>query len=341
MNARDFAVVAAINKYKTPTEFRDLGGPEHDAADFIDWLKSPAGADVPAANIDPFTRLATNGVGPTRSDIEAAFSDLFNCARPQDQPIGRRLYVFLAGHGFTTSKTLSLLHAYESRKLTPFYVSGFGWLECFYNTALFDELVLFMDCCRDFEPTASAPIRPCLGQVDTAAQNVKQLVLLATGLGLQAYEREIDGKPRGLFSHAVTTALRSDAVDGDGRITAANVVQSVRRSLAPRAAAGLNQIPDPICSPDFVLFDNLAPRRAEVRLRFPGAGYTVQLYRGNDTHRQVSIALDRMDGNDLVFQLPCSKTYFADPRDPAGVRKQTCSFEVETDRKVVDVDVSQ
>ena len=107
MNDRDFAVVVGINEYKDKRAFKDLTGPMNDSKALIAWLKAPDGGGVPPSNIDPYVLLSNPGrTAPTASDIVGRLTGLFTRKHPEDQPIGRRLYVFLAGHGFTTSVTL-------------------------------------------------------------------------------------------------------------------------------------------------------------------------------------------------------------------------------------------
>jgi hypothetical protein len=314
MNDRDFAVVVGINTYRDPTGFKDLEGPTNDAAELIDWLKSPAGGGVPAANIDPYVRLSTEQrTAPTASDINSLLADLFDRSHPEDQPIGRRLYVFLAGHGFTNTVTLSLLHTVDTRRVAPAFVSGTQWLDCFHQRALFDELVLCMDCCRDYEPNFDPPGRPCINGLDPAATEVKRLYLLATVIGKGAYEKEFEfeGKARvhGLFSRALLDALRDDAIDGDGRMTAANVANAVREKLQPAAVAGQNIFPDPVCSDGFVLFENLTPRMTRVDVTRIDPSTTLELFAGNDEEQAHPIPPGREEDNRFFFELPRGKTY--------------------------------
>jgi len=319
MNAKDFAVVVGINSYQDKTAFKDLEGPANDAAELIAWLKDPNGGGIPDENIDPYVRLSGPGRDrPTSGDIVGLLRDLFTRDRAEDQPIGRRLYVFLAGHGFTNSVALSLLHAVETRRAAPAFVSGTQWLDCFQERALFDELVLCMDCCRDYEPTFDPPGRPCTNQLDSAGNAVKRLYLLATGIGKGAYEADFNGTVHGYFSRALIDALRDDAIDGDGRMTAANVANAVREKLEPAAAAGLNLFPDPVVTHGFVLFDNLTPRQTRVDVTLTDSTNTLELFAGDDDELQRPIPPIRTENGAFVFDLPRGKTFLCLASNAAG-----------------------
>lgn len=338
MNDRDFAVVVGINTYKDSRSFKDLDGPTNDARDLIEWLKAPGGGGVPPANIDPYVMLSDPGrTAPTVSDLVGLLGGMFTRDHPEDQPIGRRLYVFLAGHGFTNSVTLSLLHAVDTRRDVPMFISGTQWLDCFQERALFDELVLCMDCCRDYEPNFDPPGRPCTSRLDAAVTDVKRLYLLATGVGKGAYEKDFNGTVHGLFSHALIEALREDAIDGDGRMTAANVADAVRQKLQPGAAAGLNIFPDPVCSTGFVLFENLQPRRTRVDVRSTDPSNTLELFAGDDEDLANPIPPDREEEGVLGFDLPRGKTYFIVATNSAGKTIKRKSIPVRNELLRVDV----
>lgn len=319
MNERDFAVVVGINTYQDTKAFKDLEGPANDAEELIAWLKDPNGGGIPEANIDPFVKLScSTRERPTASEISSLLRDLFTRDHAEDQPIGRRLYVFLAGHGFTNSLALSLLHAVDTRRDAPAFVSGTQWLDCFQERALFDELVLCMDCCRDYEPNFDPPGRPCTNRLDPAGNAVKRLYLLATGIGKGAYEQQFNGKVHGMFSRALIDALREEAIDGDGRMTAANIANCVSERLRPAAAAGLNVFPDPFFTNDFVLFDNLSPRRTTVKLRLLDSANTLKVFAGDDRRLANPIAPVRQEDGGFVFDLPRGKTYSAFANSPTG-----------------------
>jgi len=318
MRDRDFAVVVGINKYEATSEFTELKGPTNDAEELIAWLKNPEGAGLPEGNVDPFVVLSNKSGRATHSAISEALRTLFTRPRPVDEPIGRRLYVFLAGHGFTESVTRALLHSVETRRDAPAFVSGTEWLDCFHERALFDELVLWMDCCRDYEPNFDPPGRPCTHRLDAVTNNVKRLYLLGTGIGKGAYEKDFQGKVHGLFSRALLDALEDEAIDGDGRMTAANVFDVVAEKLRPTAKTGLNVLPDPVMTPGFVLFDNLKPRITKAPLVCRDSSLKVEVFASDDRTFSKPFSPVRTENGALVFELPRWKSYTAFATNAAG-----------------------
>src|SRR5581483_5256381 len=101
--ADDYAVVVGINDY-SPPPFGPLNGPVNDAQDFIAWLKAPEGAGLPASHVDPYVELSDATVPrPTWSHVQQALNRVLNLAPadPAQSRIGRRIYIFLAGHGLS------------------------------------------------------------------------------------------------------------------------------------------------------------------------------------------------------------------------------------------------
>jgi hypothetical protein len=318
MNDRDFAVVVGINRYQD-SSFKDLDGPANDAEEFIDWLKRADGGNVPEANVDPFVLLSSSTRdAPTASDISTRLKAVFNRPRGRGEAVGRRLYVFLAGHGFAPAMTLSLLHSVETSRDVPAFVSGTQWIECFQSGAVFDELILLMDCCRDYEPNVDPPSRPCRVRFDAATRSVKQLYMLATGFGQGAYERKFNDRVHGLFSRALLDALKDDAIDGDGRMTAANVANAVRARLQPAATANLNFFPEPVVTQEFVLFDGLAPRSTRVAVTLTTPNMTLRMHPGDDVMLARPLTPVSVSGNVVMFDAPRGKIYTLLVTDSSG-----------------------
>ena len=109
MAATDRAIIVGIQNYPF---IGILGGPENDALAFKDWVESKAGGDVPPKNIRVILGKFPNPryndpVRPVYWEIEESFGELMDLAaagradwRTWKGKIGRRLYIYLAGHGF-------------------------------------------------------------------------------------------------------------------------------------------------------------------------------------------------------------------------------------------------
>jgi hypothetical protein len=103
MAASDHAVVVGISRYPF---LGDLSGPENDAMDFAGWLLDAGGGNVPPGNVQRILSsdwaLSTDPLDaePTTTRLEAAFDRLFEWGERNSGKAGRRLYIYLAGHGF-------------------------------------------------------------------------------------------------------------------------------------------------------------------------------------------------------------------------------------------------
>lgn len=99
----DRAIVVGINIYPA---FTSLKGPTKDASEFAAWVKSGIGGCVPDDHVKliqspPYETPPTiEDVEPTLLKVAKAFQDLANMAnRADDHYLGRRLYIFMSGHG--------------------------------------------------------------------------------------------------------------------------------------------------------------------------------------------------------------------------------------------------
>src|SRR4051794_36034806 len=100
----DHAIVIGINNY--PGIPPPLNGPENDAKSFRDWLVADDGGKVPAGNV---RTIVSSDYQPSPEPIAAEpkvdqFTDAVDALEDMGQAgqgtAGRRLYLYLAGHGF-------------------------------------------------------------------------------------------------------------------------------------------------------------------------------------------------------------------------------------------------
>jgi hypothetical protein len=148
-NTEDFAVVVGINDYQKPP-FAPLQGACADAVDFVDWLQSPNGGDLPAQNIK-LTTYDPQNPAPSESYIKTLIADLLGIPpKPDTAFIGRRLYLFFAGHGIGQEEELddTGFAAIDASKYLDAYIFGAATANKIALMACFQEIVLFMDCCR-------------------------------------------------------------------------------------------------------------------------------------------------------------------------------------------------
>jgi hypothetical protein len=158
---------------------------------------------------------------------------------------------------------------------------------------------------------------------------VKRLYLLATAFSKGAYERKFGDRVHGLFSRALIDALREQAIDGDGRMTAYDVARYVRLQLEPEAPKGLNLFPEPVVTEGFVLFENLKPRFTGVDVLSKDSAKTIEMFAGTDKTFSKPISPARCEGNVLHFDLPRGKTYMVLATNAAGKTVGRVSFTLE------------
>jgi hypothetical protein len=219
-NTKDRAIVIGVERYDDPG-VKPLSGPRGDARAFYDWVTSLDGGAVPPENV-----VLLDGQGQEKdasiADIEAAFLGL--CEPAKNSPyLGRRLYVYLAGHGVAqNAQEVSLLASDGGPSASDRHIPGWHWLNWFLVSAYFDEVVLFADCCR----TAFGHwmVRPF--PLKEAERGYQLKVKWARGLAVQyggtALEEQVGETSRGVFTKALLAALNT-ARDEKGEVTPASV----------------------------------------------------------------------------------------------------------------------
>lgn len=235
MSKEDRAIVVGISKYPT---LGDLRGPENDARAFWDWLVDIRGGDVPDKQIRMI--LSSDGgpaaLGtphPTVKEVEKEFEALqdiadANMKAQRGRRVGRRLYLYLAGHGFSPSTeqtALLMADATPARASATHHILGQFFAGWFYRAGYFDEICLFMDCCREIF-TATSLNMPWPDEVDeTAVDRCRFFYAFGTKWSQDSRERPMppDDEWHGVFTSALLAGLRGAAVEpGDprGRVTA-------------------------------------------------------------------------------------------------------------------------
>jgi hypothetical protein len=237
MSKEDRAIVVGISKYP---DLGDLRGPENDAHAFRDWLVDTRGGDVPDKQIRMILSSDTGPLAaapgtphPTVIEVQKEFEALQdiadeNMAAQRGRRVGRRLYLYLAGHGFSPSTeqtALLMANAAPLRAGGTYHIIGQFFAGWFYRAGYFDEICLFMDCCREIF-TATSLNMPWADEVDeTAIDRCRFFYAFGTKWSQDSRERPMppDDLWHGVFTSALLAGLRGAAVEpGDprGRITA-------------------------------------------------------------------------------------------------------------------------
>lgn len=246
----DYAVVVGIDRYP---ELGDLAGAGNDARAFHAWLLDPKGGDVPPEQAQLI--LSPDGadrasVTPTTLVVDQAFEALQDIAWNKGGRVGRRLYIFLAGHGFAPSlEEVALLMANAGRKRTGHHISGLPYAAWFRAAAFFEEVVLLMDCCR--ENFARAPLRlPPWTEIRSDADPPFFYGFATKVFGAAREKTVVEAaggaevaRTRGVFTVALLAGLRGGARDACGRVTCASLEAYVSQYLPRLLDPGQAQEP--------------------------------------------------------------------------------------------------
>jgi uncharacterized caspase-like protein len=222
------AIVVGIQSYPELTP--KLKGPEYDARTFFEWVTTAGGVNpnpalghatlILSSQFKPPAVRALDA-RPTSEVIREKLEELEEIGdKAADGRAGERLYLYLSGHGFGQDlNTAALLMANATQSRTRNHVPGRLWADHFYISGYFDEILLFMDCCRERHATAVLN-GPGTVQAPRPPANGRRFYGFAAKDGRLAVERNIDGQTRGVFTATLLDALRGEAAESDGRITA-------------------------------------------------------------------------------------------------------------------------
>jgi hypothetical protein len=169
---------------------------------------------------------------PMADDLQRQFNKMAveavqNRLNGRPTRLARRLYVYMAGHGFMPEQNqLSIVTA---DSIDPDFVQSLqatAWIDWLSDQYHFDELVLWMDCCagRDYYQPSLKPLMR-----KDAARNgdpAKMFVAFAAKPTRDAYEAPLPptGAVRGLFTARLLEGLRGAAADSQGRITTQSIM---------------------------------------------------------------------------------------------------------------------
>jgi caspase domain-containing protein len=240
----DWAIVVGVRRYPA---ISDLDGPENDAKNFYAWLIDPAGGKLKPEHVrlilssdfpDPQDDASAN---PTHAEVEKAFEWLDdeavkNGAQDNGRTVGRRLYLYFSGHGYAPSKEeAALLMANARPDRYGNHIAARVWAEWLYEAGYFEEIALFMDCCRNSD--SSVGMRQVhIGKVtnNKGLQERQRFYAYATQWDREAREHldPADNKVHGVFTTLLLSGLSGKAVENKtGLITAASLKSYLYQNL--------------------------------------------------------------------------------------------------------------
>ena len=295
LNVDDWAVVAGITHY--PGFINQLEGPVRDANAFKRWLLFRGFVPDDQVKLIESPQEPPKGLPdakPTVGELTDAFLDLAAVASPKpNRKLGRRLYIFLSGHGIapmrgvTTNYTEAALLAANANQLRlSYHLCARAYAEWFRVRGVFEEVILFTDCCRDLEDNVQ-PQPTVLPQWDLGKNpEGRCFYAFPTMLGFKAYERALGEPPevRGIFSWVVVNALNNPKLYNDQGVLLANSLEDHIYSTVPNYNGNQDPVVEYLHKPPHILFAKWftrAQQRVKITFDPPVPGATAYLYRGS------------------------------------------------------------
>src|SRR5262249_17525536 len=135
--------------------------------------------------------------------------------------VGRRLYLFMSGHGFSPARQRGCLFTANAKERLTFNVHATGWLSWLQDSGYFREFVLWMDCCMN-RMAFLQPGAPPLPLINSSESPQANFVAFAAQRPLKAVEvpiAEDGGTTHGAFTWVLLEGLRGAAADANFRVT--------------------------------------------------------------------------------------------------------------------------
>ncbi|MCK1412527.1 caspase family protein [Bradyrhizobium sp. CW4] len=231
----DRALVVGIERYPS-LGLNPLKGPVGDAGRMADWLVNSAKARVTLITSDgsPESPWTVADLRPTMQDVTDSFVGYLreSNGRPTRR-LARRLYVYMAGHGFMPEpRNLAIIAADALGDQYIPNVQATSWVDWFADQLYFDEYVLFMDCCttRTFLYNGGKPLMKKTAERQDGRGKV--VMAFAAGSDVETFEGPLaDGRIGGFFTDKLLRGLKGAAAHGDGVVRTSGLISYFRNSL--------------------------------------------------------------------------------------------------------------
>jgi hypothetical protein len=238
--ARHFALIVGLSEYPAVGK---LKGPLNDLQDVRNWLMTDL--RVPEANIIRWTDTPPQYRRPSADDFYDWVLDWVEKARQTRGrfPLGERLYVYYAGHGYNATTGQQSMIMPRSTPETWNVVPMVPLRESLRLRAHFEEIVVVFDACRDVLGYAIDAV--WLDQPPAApdSNQVKVFSAFASKTGKKAKEVDFgNGKWAGVLTQAFLAGARGYAADENGVVYA----QAMKKFLiaAVKDRLGVDYEPD-------------------------------------------------------------------------------------------------
>jgi len=258
MATDDFAILTCISSYADPS-YPTIDGPPNDLLLVKDWLMSPQGGGLIEENIkivktpQPYpTSIDPDEAPPIPAEFDLHFKKIMRSRLALGaERVKNRLYLYFSGHGFCNRSLDRPAEAalYCANASREFYEHIFGtqYARVAQGRALFKEIVLIMDCCRDSE-IARVPRAASYRDTpdDELAAGVLLLSVYAVPKGGKAQERAIGergNKVYGLLTHAILKLLEELPASSQNAISSSELKQQLLQNW--QAICGTDSAPRP------------------------------------------------------------------------------------------------
>src|SRR5258705_7702034 len=141
---KHYALLVGLSKYPA---VGNLKGPANDLTDVTNWLTKDL--KVPAENIIPWPDTPPKYRKPSADDFYDWLLNWDDEAKVKKLPLGERVYVYYAGHGFNATTGQQSIVLPRTTPNTWNVVPMIPLRESLRLRAHFDEVVVVFDACRD------------------------------------------------------------------------------------------------------------------------------------------------------------------------------------------------
>ena len=219
---KDYAIVVGVTRYPELTRqgrSADLKGSATDATKMREWLVSDSGGGVPPENVEYVVRAAAAPeatADPARDAVVRAFARMWKrCWRANGAPnvgMGRRLYVYVSGHGLTGDGDHGVLLCSNSSDSMYSTVSPRGSILAFRQSGFFRQFVVWFDGCMDWTSVEAEPINYIPPPGNDHTPPGPMFVAYAARPRLRTVEaQDRNGQVRGVFTRALLAGLEGEA----------------------------------------------------------------------------------------------------------------------------------
>jgi hypothetical protein len=212
-------LLVGLSKYPS---VGDLRGPVNDLKDITDWLTNDL--RIPPKNIVSWPDAPPKYRNPCTDDFYGWFLDWDAEAKVNKLPLGERVYVYYAGHGYNAPTGQQSMVMPRTTPTTWNTVQMVPLRESLRLRAHFDEVVVVFDACRDALTYATDAVWLDKPIAAPGSGRVKVFSSFASKTGKKA--KEIDfggGKWAGVLTQAFLAGAKGYAADENGVVYAHNL----------------------------------------------------------------------------------------------------------------------